>query len=122
MSLSFFADQCVPSSVVRALRDAGHDVAVLREHLPPNAPDPLVLQTAQEMGCMLVSLNGDFADIVSYPPATHRGIIALQVRNRPEAIPQMLDRLTTYVHAHPDADHYVGKLLLVESHRIRIRT
>jgi len=40
MSLRFFADHCIPSSVIGALRDAGHEVLVLRDWLPKNSPDP----------------------------------------------------------------------------------
>jgi hypothetical protein len=76
---------------------------------------------ALRSNAILVSLNGDFADIVSYPPAIYKGIVALQVRNHPEVIPQLLSRLKDYLSSHPDMKHYKGKLLLVEAHRIRIR-
>jgi hypothetical protein len=66
-------------------------------------------------------LSGDFADILTYPPVRYKRIVALQIRNHPESIPQVLERLTAYLYAHDDADHYVGKLIVVESHRIRSR-
>jgi len=67
------------------------------------------------------SLNGDFADIVTYPPSDYKGIIALQVANHPEIIPQMMKRLRMYLSAHPEMEHYEGKFILAEAHRIRIR-
>ncbi len=121
MGLRFFADQCVPNAVVDALRDAGHEVWRVRDYIPVESPDSVVISKAQELNTILVSLNGDFADIVAYPPADYRGIVALQVRNHPEVLPQMLSRLKDYLSAHPDMTHYVGQLLLVEVHRIRIR-
>ena len=36
MSLTFFADHCVPSSVIQALRGEGHEVFVLREQIAAN--------------------------------------------------------------------------------------
>jgi len=80
-----------------------------------------VISKAQELDSILVSLNGDFADIVTYPPTSYKGIIALQVRNHPEITPQLMARLKGYLSAHPSMSHYKGKLLLVEVHRIRIR-
>ena len=41
--MRFFADHCVPNSVVRALAAAGHEVMRLRDHLAPDSPDPVVL-------------------------------------------------------------------------------
>jgi predicted nuclease of predicted toxin-antitoxin system len=121
MSLRFFADHCVPNSVIQTLRGTGHRVLVLREHIPPDSDDKVVIAKAQELNSILVSLNGDFADITTYPPPHYKGIIALQVKNHPEVIPAIMRRLTAYLSAHPEMAGYEGQLLLVEAHRIRIR-
>ena len=121
MSLRFFTDHCVPNSVIQILRDAGHEVHILREHIPRNSDDPVVIAKAQELNAILVSLNGDFADIVTYPPADYKGIIALQIRNHPEVIPAIMQRLLDYLAAQPDIISCEGQLLLVEAHRIRVR-
>jgi len=121
MGLRFFADQCVATSIVEMLRDAGHDVLLLREHIPSDSDDAVVIAKAQEMDAVLVSLNGDFADITTYPPSQYKGIIALQIRNHPEVIPSLMRRLTGYLATHLDMSSYTGQLFLVEVHRIRIR-
>jgi len=107
--------------VIQALRDAGHEVLRLKDHIPTDSPDSVVISTAQQLDAVLVSLNGDFVDIVTYPPANYEGIIALQVRNHPEVLPQLISRLKDYLSFHLDMKYYAGKLLLVEAHRIRIR-
>ena len=76
MGLSFFADHCVPYSIIRSLRDTGYEVLILKDHIPPDSADSVVIAKAQELKTILISLNGDFADIVSYPPAEYRGIIS----------------------------------------------
>lgn len=121
MNLRFFADHCVPNSAVHALQNAGYEVLRLKDHMPADSKDPAVIAKAVETDAVLFSLNGDFADIVTYPPADYRGIIALQVHNHPQILPQLMTRLLGYLSAHPQAEHYVGKLLVVEVHRIRIR-
>ncbi|MFH0803231.1 MAG: DUF5615 family PIN-like protein [bacterium] len=122
MSLRFFADHCVPEEVVRALEDTGFEAFRLRQHLQTDAPDRDVIFKAQELEAILVSLNGDFADIVSYPPEKFRGIISLQVRNHPEILPDLLRTLTEYLTLHDTMEFYVGKLFIIEASRIRIRT
>ena len=121
MSLRFFADHCVPALVIYLLRDHDYEVFVIKEHIPPDSKDPMVVAKAQELDAILVSLNGDFSDIVTYPPAAYRGIVSLQVRNHPEAIPALINRLLAYCSIYPEMSHYRGKLLLVEVHRIRVR-
>ena len=121
MSLRLFIDQCVPRSVSESLRDAGHIVDLLRSHLPINAKDHDVIACAQSLEAVLVTLNGDFANMINYPPAKFGGIIALQVKNHPESLPAIVMRLLTYLGEHPEREHYAGKLLLVEAHRIRIK-
>jgi predicted nuclease of predicted toxin-antitoxin system len=121
MPLRFFTDHCVPNAIIQTLRAAGHEVLILKEHIPPDSDDPIVIAKAQELEAILVSLNGDFADIVTYPPSRYKGIIALQVRDHPEVIPALMQRLMTYLSTHPEMSDYEGQLFVVEAHRIRIR-
>jgi hypothetical protein len=119
--MRFFTDHCVPESVAEALESKGHEVLRLRNQMATDAPDPDVIEKAQVLDAVLLSLNGDFSDIVRYPPSTYGGIISMQVRNRPEVLAQITERLTRYLRDQSDREHYRGKLLLVEAHRIRVR-
>lgn len=97
MGLRFFADHCIPNLVIRALMDEGPEVLQLKHHIPIESPDKTVIAAAQELDSILISLNGDFTDTLNYPPADYKGIIALQVRNHPEILPQLLIRLKQYL-------------------------
>jgi predicted nuclease of predicted toxin-antitoxin system len=119
--MRFFADHCVPESVAVALEASGHEVFRLRNQMATDAPDTVVIEKAQALDAVLLSLNGAFSDIVRYPPSKHGGIVSVQVKNRPEALDQITERLATYLRNHPERAHYRGKLLLVEAHRIRIK-
>lgn len=121
MALRFLADHCVSNSVVRTLRDAGHEVLRLREVLPVESPDRVVVAKAQEIDAILLSMNGDFADIVTYPPKDYKGIVSLQMRNHAEVLERLLARLTEYLRDQPAIEHYRAKLLVVEVNRIRVR-
>jgi len=121
MPLKFLADHCVPDSIIRALAGSGHDVCRLRECLATDASDSAVIIKAQEMGAILISLNGDFSDIVAYPPDRFLGIIAIQLRNHPETIPVIIQRLQNYLRDHLKAAEFKHKLIIVEAHRIRVR-
>lgn len=120
--MRFFADHCVPNSVVRALADAGHEVMRLRDHLPPESPDAAVLAEAQRLGAVLVTLDTDFIDIVRYPPAASAGVVALLVRSRPELLPATLARLTGWLATQTEPEPLRGRLCLAELHRLRFRS
>jgi predicted nuclease of predicted toxin-antitoxin system len=122
MSLRFFADHCISNFIIDTLQAAGHKVFRLKEHIPPESNDSVVIQKAGELDSILVSLDGDFADIVTYPPSEYKGIFALQIRNHPEIIPELLQRLLNYLAVNTDMDYYKGKLFLIEVHRIRIKS
>jgi hypothetical protein len=94
----------------------------LRDILPIRTPDDAVIAKAQQLEAILVSLNGDFSDIVAYPPSVFCGIISLQLHNHPETIPYVMKALLRFLTEHPERDFYLGKLLSVEAHRIRIRS
>lgn len=121
MSLRFFCDHCVPRGITERLRKGGHEVLLLKECLPIRSPDTAVIAKARELGCILVSLNGDFADIAAYPPEDYAGIFSVQVRNHPEIIPALMARLEAFLAANPAPNYYRGKLFVVEVHRVRIR-
>jgi predicted nuclease of predicted toxin-antitoxin system len=121
MGLRFLADHCISNLIIQTVRDRYHEVVCLRDVLPVESADAAVIAKAQEVDAILLSLNGDFADIVTYPPEKYKGIVALQMRNHPEILSQLLSRLTSYLELHATMQHYQGKLLVVEVDRIRIR-
>lgn len=57
MSLKFFADHCVPTSICKILQNAGFEILVLRENLAVESPDELVIAKAQELKAILISLR-----------------------------------------------------------------
>jgi predicted nuclease of predicted toxin-antitoxin system len=121
MALRFLADHCISNTIVQALRDASHEVVRLKDVLPVESPDTIVIAKAQEVDAILLSMNGDFADIVAYPPKNYKGIVALQMRNHAEVLNHLMARLIGYLKVRPAMEHYRGKLLVVEVNRIRIR-
>jgi len=56
----FFVDNCVPDSVARVLREAGHDVILLRDMLPTDSPDQVVARVSEVLDAVLISFDKDF--------------------------------------------------------------
>lgn len=58
--LKFFLDNCVPDSVARVLRDAGHQIILLRDVIPKDSPDRPVAAVSELYDAILVSHDKDF--------------------------------------------------------------
>lgn len=63
---------CVPDSVGRVLREANHEVILLRERIAPDSPDPLVAAVSEMNGAVLVSLDSDFRSLAPRIPKGQR--------------------------------------------------
>jgi len=121
MSLRFLADHCVSNFIIASIQDNGHEVLRLKDYLPVESLDEDVIEKAQELDAILLSLNSDFASIINYPPRKYKGIICFRVRGRPEAVPHLIIRLKTYISDNQDMKHYKGKLFVIDVSRIRSR-
>jgi len=113
----FLVDANVPKSVVRCLRDLGHDVGDVRDILPNGTSDPAVFRTAQDEGRILVTHDLGFANIIAYPSGSHAGIIVIRPQNlRPTTT---ADMVCSYVKAHED--QLLGALIVLSPGRARVR-
>jgi predicted nuclease of predicted toxin-antitoxin system len=63
----------------QVLRAGGHDVTSVLEVGLSGADDPTVRAFAIETGRVLVTLDGDFGNVLRYPPGSTPGIIRLRI-------------------------------------------
>src|SRR5438552_16553171 len=96
-SMMDLADHCISNLIVQTLRDAKYEVFRLRDLLPVDSSDAVVIAKAQEVNAIVLSLNGHFADIVTYPPRNYGGLLRFRCAT-----------------IRPTMKHYRGKLLVVE--------
>jgi biotin-(acetyl-CoA carboxylase) ligase len=59
MALRFPADHCVSNSTVQSLRETQHEVLRLKDVLPVESSDTIVIAKAQEWGCGRRGRDGD---------------------------------------------------------------
>jgi predicted nuclease of predicted toxin-antitoxin system len=63
------------------LRESGHDAVAVAEEDLNGASDPLVRSAAIRSGRVLVTLDGDFGNIIRYPPQGTPGVRLLNRRS-----------------------------------------
>jgi predicted nuclease of predicted toxin-antitoxin system len=111
-------DEHLPPSASAVLDKAGNDVhTVIAEGLGGQSY-AVVFHAAQDEERLLVTLDRGFADVRSYPPGSHRGILVLRpLDQQPLAICEMRHGVVTKW----SLEQFVGCNVIVSEHAIRIR-
>lgn len=117
--MQFKVDENIPLEAVDLLRSVGHDATSVFDQSLSGRPDSRIAFVCKQEDRALITLDTDFADIRTYPPAEYPGLLVLRLvkQSTPEVlrvIRRLLDVLKT-------ADCR-GQLWIVEPERIRVRT
>lgn len=91
------ADEGVHQGIVAALRESGYAVTYVAEAMPA-ASDERVLNTAAEMGAVLITTDKDFGELIFRQKLTHRGVVLLRLFGCPlrEQVDVVLELLSSY--------------------------
>jgi predicted nuclease of predicted toxin-antitoxin system len=113
--MRLLANENFPLDAVEALREAGHDVAWIREDTR-GAPDDKILQRAQEENRIVVTFDKDFGELAfrSKLPA-QSGVILFRITPKSSHyIAQVA------VQALASRENWAGNFSVVEDNRIRM--
>ncbi len=80
--MNFVADENVDAAVVRALREAGHEVTWIAE-IEPAATDEQVLNLADEQRAVLVTEDKDFGELVYRRRLATSGVLLVRLAGQP---------------------------------------
>ena len=117
--MRFKVDQNLPVEVAEALRGAGHDAATVYEQQLAGVPDPQLGAIIQREARGLITLDTGFGDIRTYPPHDYQGLVVLRPPSQDK--PTVL-RLFAAVVSLLEYEPLIGRLWMVEEHRIRTRS
>ena len=116
--MRFKIDENLHDDVVALLSGAGHDVQTVYDEGLRGSPDDVIAQHCRVEDRALVTLDLDFADIRTYPPASHPGMIVLRVviQSRPHVL-QVMSSVVTML----DSEQLANRLWIVTEAGVRIR-
>jgi predicted nuclease of predicted toxin-antitoxin system len=78
----FFIDECVSIQTEKFLRNLKYKTVTVKDHNLSGASDKKIFNLAKKEGCILVTYDRGFGNIIKYPPSSHNGIILLKVKNK----------------------------------------
>ncbi len=117
--MRFKVDENLPIDVAEILRANSHDAMTIFDQEMVGEPDPRVASVCRVEQRALVTLDLDFSDIRTYPPAAHPGIIIL--RPRTQSKPDVLALLGRLLPLLGGVERLAGNLWIVQENGIRIR-
>ena len=118
MALRFKLDENIPGEVAALLRSSGHDAGTALEQQLGGCPDERLLRACKDEARILVTLDLDFGDIRTYPPASHAGVWVLRPNVQSvDALLEMVRGALTVAMGEPASK----RLWVIEPGQVRIR-
>jgi predicted nuclease of predicted toxin-antitoxin system len=116
--MRFKVDENLPVEVAQLFRVAGHEAATVLDQDLRGRDDRTGAIVCQQEARALVTLDLDFADIRTYPPAHHAGmlVLRLQRQDKPHVL-EVFARVIPRLSQEPLAQ----RLWIVEENRLRMR-
>lgn len=117
--MKFLLDENLSPLHAHTLRAMGHDAVSVFELGLRGVDDPVVRVAAIESGRILVTLDGDFANVLRYPAKDTPGVVRLRLHPPTESAIDAALRWATSLLSETSVE---GKLVVVDEKRIRIRS
>jgi predicted nuclease of predicted toxin-antitoxin system len=116
--LKFKVDENLPVECAEYLQASGHDAETVDAEALSGSPDPLLFDRCRDENRILVTLDLDFANIQTYPPRTHSGVVVFRPPNQDKrTLLSLVKRLSEMLASRSPK----GQLWIVEADRIRVR-
>lgn len=116
--MRFKLDENLPIDLAEMFREAGHDAVTVRDQGLTGARDSDLASVCMREGRAIVSFDTDFADIRTYPPDAHPGLVVFRLESQDRG--HVLEIGARLLEALPGTS-LSGQLWIVEETRIRVR-
>jgi len=114
----FKIDENLPVEAANVLAEAGHDAETVHAEQLSGHPDAEIAAKCLQERRVIVTLDLDFSDIRSYPPADYPGIIVLRLVSQGKVqVLLVLERLLSLL----EREELTHKLWVVDETNARIR-
>jgi predicted nuclease of predicted toxin-antitoxin system len=116
--MRFKIDENLPIEIAALLIQEGHQAHTVYDERIAGARDEILYGICKQEKRILVTLDLDFSDLRTYPPAELPGIIVLRVGNQSKKhVMKIFKNAITLLKSQPIERH----LWIAEEHRVRIR-
>jgi len=116
MPLKFLTDENIAKSLVRALREKGHDVKDIKEEGLVGISDREVINKAKEDDRVILTHDKHFGNLLNFPLQSHKGVVLIRYRDQSPSyvIPRLIPLLGTL------SDKVKDSLTIVTEYLVKI--
>ena len=116
--MKFKIDENLPAECASLFREAGFEAATVADERLSGADDAAIFDRCRAEDRVLITLDLDFANVQTYPPGSHSGVVVLRSgsRDKPLLISVLKRLLPILTRRSPER-----QLWIVEPDRIRYR-
>jgi predicted nuclease of predicted toxin-antitoxin system len=116
--MKFKVDENLPLEVVNLFEEAGFDASSVLQQKMGGQPDNRIILICREEARTLITLDTDFADISTYPPADYPGILVLRLKQyHKHHVLDIIRRVVPLLRTEP----VEGRLWIIGEEKIRMR-
>ncbi|EFK97826.1 hypothetical protein LDC_0110 [sediment metagenome] len=119
--IKFLVDEDLPRSAVNLIRTFGHLADGVNELGLRGSKDKQIADYVIKNGYCILTGDYDFSHVLNYPPKNYHGIIVLYIPGNSTSI-YILNLLEIFLKELNHIKEVSGRLIIVESNRIRIRS
>ncbi len=117
--MKFKIDENLPDEVAEILNRSSHDAVTVLQQDMGGKEDSDIAKVCRNEDRVIVTLDIDFADILTYPPDQYPGIIVFRITNQSKpSILKHVKRVVKVLALHSCQQ----QLWIVEKERIRVRS
>lgn len=118
--MHFLIDASLPRGVGDVIRARSHAADDVRDIGLGAAPDEVIAAHARSTGQAILTRDGDFGNVVDYPPERYNGIVVIRT---PQTAGKLfvLDLVDEFLSAAELIADMSGRLVIVEPGRVRVR-
>ena len=111
-------DENLPESLIRELRNLGHDVDNVRIEGLVGRDDENIWRAVQEGGRFFITQDLDFSDVRRFAPGSHCGLMLVRLR-----LPGRLSLATRVAEAFrsSEAESWASCFVVLTDHKLRVR-
>ena len=118
--MRFLIDADLPRSTAALLKQYDHEATDVRDIGLGGAKDKQIATYARSQGLCLITGDADFSNVRNYPPKQYSGIVVLRLPKISTAS-FILNLLEVFLKQEHIVTQIIGKLVIVEPGRVRIR-
>jgi predicted nuclease of predicted toxin-antitoxin system len=117
--MKFKVDENLPVEAAELIRNEGYDVVTVWDQNLGGSTDKNIAKVCNKEGRALITMDKDFANIRSYPPAKSVGLIVLRLKRQDKTnVLKTIERILSILRKQQPEK----QLWIVEENNIRIRS